>query len=213
MSNNENNQNASIVSFDINISGQVISETTPVSSITVFKQSNQKTISQITFFPPNNFEENAFNVGQIGDTISVELGYDGENTLVFDGIIEGQTLQIENQTGAILTIHGKENVHHEEISHLDLLNLANSPTDPVFIATYGINILNLMVNIVNTDNTQTKVFGNFEIVGNNNIQPNDFIELKNIGNQFNGTHFVFAVKQKVENGNWTSQIYFGVQKP
>lgn len=55
-----------------------------------------------------------------------------------------------------------------------------------------------------------KIRGQVKIDGTAAISPGQMIELKGVGERFEGKLFVTAVRQQYENGNWQTNIQFGI---
>lgn len=56
-----------------------------------------------------------------------------------------------------------------------------------------------------------KTCGRVKCQGFANVNPGDMIELEGVGDRFNGKVFVSAVRHQVADGNWVTDIQFGVK--
>ena len=59
-------------------------------------------------------------------------------------------------------------------------------------------------------NRLSKVQGRTSFQGLPAVKPGQFIELQGVGDRFNGPVFVSAVKHRVSNGSWTTDVQFGL---
>ena len=55
-----------------------------------------------------------------------------------------------------------------------------------------------------------KIIGRVKIQGYPDIKPGELIELAGVGDRFNGTAYVTAVRHEIVEGSWYSQVQFGL---
>jgi len=211
MSASETNNNSDLVSFTIKVSGQAIPDTILVSSINVLKQFNVPSHAEITILSGNILDQDSLDVDSNlfdnGKTIGIEIGYNGQNTLVFSGVVSGQSLSINAETGTRFKINCIDTNFIETPDAIDLIDADNTSSTPSMVATYGINIYELTATI--NKYNQSNVFGSFKTQGTSLVEPNNLIELTGVSEKFNGNHLVNKINHTMSEGNWFSEIFFG----
>ncbi len=204
MSKSQTNNLSGIVSFTIKVSGQAIPDTISILSIAILKQFNEPSLADVTILIGNVLDQdlldNLSTQFDIGKTISIELGYDQQDTLVFSGTVSGQSLSINTETGTLFKI----NCVAPTIKEIENTDLA---TTSGFVATYGLNIYELIASINN--DLQYNVSGSFKTQGTSIVSPNNLIELNGVGQKFDGNHLVNKIRHAISNGDWYSEIFFG----
>lgn len=56
-----------------------------------------------------------------------------------------------------------------------------------------------------------RVRGRMRLLGNATVVPDSLIEVKGVGTRFNGSVYVSAVEHRLANGNWISEVEFGLR--
>ncbi|OUM06833.1 type IV secretion protein Rhs [Pseudomonas syringae] len=102
----------SVVSFTVKINGTAIPGNYPVSAIRVEQMINRIATATITLLDGSAADE-GFPVSASasfvpGNDVSIEVGYDGLNTVVFQGIVTQQALRIDSMNGSLLEVECKD---------------------------------------------------------------------------------------------------------
>jgi hypothetical protein len=125
------------------------------------------------------------------------LGYDGNNSLVFSGILTSQRAKAEQQNASKLVIECRDNAVVKLIDPI-------VKTTSVATYTYGDNIISVDAQLNASTLTGTlRAQGNAIALGN-------CLSLQGMGARFNGDYLVFGVCHEVEDGNWTTELQLGV---
>lgn len=107
-----NAQVGSVASFAIEVSGSSIPDTVAVVRVHIEQAINRIASAIITLLDGDpstgNFIVSSSATFVPGNTISIACGYDGVNTVVFEGIIVKQNLRVANNVGPILEVECKD---------------------------------------------------------------------------------------------------------
>lgn len=102
-----------MVTFIVKVSGNVIDDELSVHSIHIEKKANRIASAKITILDgePNTgkFDASSSSTFVPGATISIEAGYDSNNTVIFSGLITSQTIRVDNLIGSALEIECRDN--------------------------------------------------------------------------------------------------------
>lgn len=97
-----------VVTYSINAAGSAIPDTYQVYAIRIDQTINRISTATITLLDGNaaaeSFAVSASATFVPGTEISIEVGYDSTNTVVFSGIVTKQSIQIANSTGPMLEV-------------------------------------------------------------------------------------------------------------
>ena len=97
-----------VVTYSISAAGSAIPDTYQVYSIRIDQTINRISTATITLLDGNaaaeSFTVSASATFVPGTEISIEVGYDSTNTVVFSGIVTKQSIQIANSTGPMLEV-------------------------------------------------------------------------------------------------------------
>lgn len=108
MSASTNIESAGLVTFSIKVKGKVIPDAIDVKSIEIDKGVNRISTARISIIDgeasTGEFEASSSSNFEPGNDITIEVGYDSENDLVFKGIITKQHIQIHGDEGSLLEI-------------------------------------------------------------------------------------------------------------
>jgi phage protein D len=100
--------NGSIATFTVKINGSPLPDSVQVYDVCTTHPVNgiPKATLRILDGDPatGNFEASSSATFVPGNTISIEMGYDGTNSVVFNGIITAQEIQINETTGSMLEV-------------------------------------------------------------------------------------------------------------
>ncbi len=105
--------NSSIATCTIKINGAPIPDSVSVYAVTATHPVNgipKATITILDGYPSTgNFEVSSSATFVPGNSVSIELGYDGKNSIVFNGIVTGQELRIDESIGSMLEVECYDN--------------------------------------------------------------------------------------------------------
>lgn len=97
-----------IATYAIKVEGSAIPDESRVFSIHIEKGINRIPIARVTILDGDastgKFEASSSSVFVPGNKISIEAGYDTKNKVIFEGIITGQSLRIDDQLGSALIV-------------------------------------------------------------------------------------------------------------
>jgi Rhs element Vgr protein len=98
--------------------------------------------------------------------------------------------------------------------NIDGATLANVLGEEEFVLYHSGKIeepeLQQWVNAKMMKHRLAKIRGNVTVDGTAAVKPGEIIEIKGIGERFEGNLFVTAVRQQYENGNWQTSLQFGI---
>lgn len=101
-----------LVSFAIKIDGTPISDINSIQSIEVQKGVNQIPIAKIILTDGDSstgeFAASSSNTFVPGNSITIEAGYDDNNTVIFKGLITKQNIQINENIGSVLIVECRD---------------------------------------------------------------------------------------------------------
>lgn len=166
-----------------------------------------------------NNEELTIAAPSMEGEIQLDCHY-GLNVLSFHAEMEseGQSSEVMSKTWSsakqeLVVTNGKQEFTNQigNINSEDLARAVNG--DPSFLqhsANLPEDELTTWANSKATKNELSKVRGNVRIRGISNIFPGDIIRLKGFGDRFKGKAYVTGVRHEVSNGNWTTNLQFGL---
>lgn len=101
-----------VVGYAISVNGNAMPGTYPLHGLRIEQAINRIASATLTFLDGSPDEE-GFPISASasfvpGNTVSIALGYDGNNSLVFEGIVVGQSLHVDNQRGPQLQVLCKD---------------------------------------------------------------------------------------------------------
>lgn len=112
MSSSTNSLGGGLATYTIKVSGNVIPDNLNIFSINVEKRVNRITTAKIVIFDGDagtgTFEVSSSPVFVPGNQISIEAGYDGNNKIIFQGIITQQSLRIDELVGSALEVECRD---------------------------------------------------------------------------------------------------------
>ncbi|MGG9962263.1 type VI secretion system tip protein VgrG [Ferruginibacter sp. SUN106] len=136
-------QSGSTVTFLIKVAGKPIPDATRILSVDIEKRVNRITNAKIVILDgeanAGQFEASSSDTFVPGAAISIEAGYDNENKIIFEGIITGQTIRIDNATGAALEVVCRDAAIKMTVGRKSLTytNKTDSEIIASIIATYA----------------------------------------------------------------------------
>lgn len=102
-----------IATFSVKVNGTPIADELSVLSIHIEKKVNRITSAKITILDgeanTGTFDASSSATFVPGTAISIEAGYDNNNSVIFSGLIMSQTIRIDNLTGSALEIECCDN--------------------------------------------------------------------------------------------------------
>lgn len=102
-----------IATFSVKVNGTPIADELSVLSIHTDKKVNQIASAKITILDgeasTGTFDASSSAVFVPGAAISIEAGYDNNNSVIFSGLIMSQTIRVDNLTGSSLEIECRDN--------------------------------------------------------------------------------------------------------
>lgn len=144
----------------------------------------------------------------------------GSNVLSFEAVMDSETQfsQVESKTWSsadqdLLTSSGTSGFVNEigNISSEELAGVLNE--EPCFLqhtANLSEDELATWAKSIATKNELSKVTGYVRIRGDSTVYPGKIIRLTGFGERFTGKAYVTGVRHEVSNGNWTTDIQFGL---
>jgi Rhs element Vgr protein len=101
-----------IATFDIKVDGNLIPDTLRIFSFNVEKRTNKIPTAQITVSDgeavTGTFAASSSSTFKPGGKITIEMGYDGTNQLIFSGIITRQSIRIDELVGSALEVECRD---------------------------------------------------------------------------------------------------------
>ncbi|WP_289659398.1 type VI secretion system tip protein VgrG [Flavobacterium panacagri] len=102
-----------IATFAVKVNGTAIADELSVLSIHIEKKVNRIASAKITILDgeanTGKFDASSSSVFVPGASVSIEAGYDNNNTVLFSGLIMSQTIRIDNLVGSALEIECRDN--------------------------------------------------------------------------------------------------------
>lgn len=197
-----------LVTFQINSDGKPIDDTIQVFEIEVYN--NVSGVSQARIVLLINGElSKVVDSDQFGAhrEIEIKIGYEMKNFLVFSGSISNRSLHIKSEQGAALELVC-ESFDGEQILPVEDISKATAITT----LTYGVDILSCSIH--SDENVSTQNMGGVSIQGSNIVKPGVIVDLRGLGEAFDGNQYVAGVNHHIANGNWISDVNIGmVEEP
>ncbi|MFC4632292.1 type VI secretion system tip protein VgrG [Dokdonia ponticola] len=101
-----------IATFTVKSNGSIIPDETRVLSIEVNKGVNQIPIAKVVVMDGSaateTFAVSSSSTFIPGNKMTIEAGYDGQNQVIFEGIVTKQSIQIDQSVGAVLIIECRD---------------------------------------------------------------------------------------------------------
>jgi len=128
-------QPGDIVSFSIKIDGSVIPDVYSMHSIHIEQALNRISHAQLVVLDGSATKESFAVSGSStfvpGNKVVIEAGYNNQNQSIFEGIITGQNLRVDNQVGSTLTVQckdtavkmtvGRQNAMYNQVKDSDVM--------------------------------------------------------------------------------------------
>lgn len=202
-----------LVSCEIKVNGTAIPENYPVTAVHVHHSINRLSSATISLLDGDpltgDFAISASDVFVPGNILSVAAGYDGQNTLLFEGVITTQGLRIQDGGDSVLEIKCQSEVVNNSGSGVD----PTAGTGPVMLLTYGENILSFNAELsalAQLSEVKSTITGEVRFQGSAMVVPGQYVSLAGLGQRFNGDHFVSSVRHDITEGNWTTVAHLGL---
>lgn len=100
--------NSSLPTYSVKVNGAAISNTIFIISVSVSKQVNDYAKATITVLDGSpesaTFEVSSSDIFVPGNTIEIMAGYEGNESLLFSGMVTGQSLVIDQEVGSLLLV-------------------------------------------------------------------------------------------------------------
>lgn len=149
----------------------------------------------------------------------LKCGY-GDNVINFDALLdsESQFSQVESKAWSpadqdLFSGQGKQEFKNQ-IGNISSKELADVLNDEPYLLQHTGNLsleeLTQWARSKATKNELSKILGYVGVRGNSSLYPGKIIELSGFGERFSGKAYVTGVRHEVTQGNWTSQIQFGL---
>lgn len=142
------------------------------------------------------------------NVISFNAGMDSENHF---SEVESQTWSSSDQN-LVETVANASFIN--EIGNINSEELAKVLNDGPYFLQHPANIpedeLAVWAKSKATKNELSKIIGHVRIRGNASVFPGKVILLKGFGERFSGNAYVTGVRHEVSEGNWTTDIQFGL---
>lgn len=145
----------------------------------------------------------------------------GSNVISFDALIdsEAQFSQVESKAWSSaeqqLVVSQGTSDFTNELGNLSSEELSAVVGDDPFFLQHTASLpedeLATWAKSKATKNELSKVIGHVRIWGNAMVSPGKIIRLTGFGDRFNGKAYVTGIRHEVANGNWTTDIQFGLQ--
>lgn len=202
--------------IDILTNGTPIDPSISVQSITINKSVNYTDKAEIDIidFEEGKPFESPFpvfnsNIFQPGTLITIYLGYDGANSLVFEGMVLLQVISENSSKPYALKITC--------IGTTPLIIGAARETlpPPVLELSYGENIISFSLTNRKLQSLHVVdwLCGFIEIQGSSLAQINNLITLHGLGSNILLDAYIASVDHIVDSGNWVTRIELGKPKP
>lgn len=193
-----------LISYSIWVNGNAISDSYQLSGLHIEQAIGRVASAKLTFLDGSPSEQ-TFPVSDsssfgLGNTVSIALGYDGNNEAVFEGVVVSQTLRADAARSPVLEVLCKAAGMK--------LTVAREPASPVLRLTYGNDILTFSAQL-DAVNEQARITGQLRFQGSAKLQPGNYLTLAGVGARFVGDHFVSAVLHEVGDGNWITETSIG----
>ncbi|CAN5331051.1 VgrG-related protein [soil metagenome] len=144
----------------------------------------------------------------------------GDNVISFQSEMdsESQFLQVESKAWSSaeqnLVVANESQSFKNEIGNISSEDLAQVLNNGPFHLQHAGSIpedeLTIWAKSKATKNELSKIIGNVRIRGNATVYPGKIIKLTGFGERFSGKAYVTGVRHETSEGNWTTDIQFGL---
>ncbi len=146
----------------------------------------------------------------------------GINVIAFDGELDASNQydgtvakSWDYSTQEITEVDGKE-PKYSGTGNLSVSDLASNLDQPAYELFHAGKIeteqLQVWANAKLMHSRLSQVMGRVKVQGMAEIFPGDMINLSGFGNRYNGEVYVSGIHHQVSDGNWTTNIQFGLSK-
>jgi Rhs element Vgr protein len=134
-----------IATFEIKVNGTIIPDELSVLSVHIERKVNRIAIAKIVILDGEantaTFDASSSSTFVPGATVSIEAGYDTKNTLIFSGLIMGQSIRIDDFVGSALEIECRDEAVKMIVGRKSLTYSNQKDSDIIssIIGTYGLS--------------------------------------------------------------------------
>ncbi|EDP97193.1 type VI secretion system tip protein VgrG [Kordia algicida OT-1] len=145
MSASTNITSGGLVTFDIKSNGSAIPDAMDVQSIEVEKGVNRISVAKVVIIDGDpskeTFEASSSSTFVPGNTITIEVGYDSKNEVIFTGIITKQSIRIHGAQGAVLVVECRDEAVKMIVGRKSLTYSKKKDSDimSAIIGNYGLS--------------------------------------------------------------------------
>lgn len=179
--------------FEIKVEGNAIPDGLPVASIRTVS-SDARDLQLIVTIPFDLVEgcaiDKPMEAFPEGARVSLSLGWDGSQTVVFDGKIAQRKFSLGNGGDGKLLVEAYG---------------TNPASGSGVSATTGLDVVAAYL----SDQAEREPAGNVVIVGNSNATLGQKITLGGFGEAWDGDRTITAVDHAMDEGSWTTDVYIG----
>ena len=132
-----------LISYSVKVNGSAIPESFQILSIKVIKAVNRISSASIVLLDGSASQE-SFPISSSsyfvpGNVISIEAGYNGQNQLIFKGIVTKQSLRVDDVIGSALTVECKDQAVKMTVGRksASFYNTTDSQVMTALIAAYS----------------------------------------------------------------------------
>lgn len=203
-------ENTDIVTFSVQSNGKDIPDTYAVISIKINQEVNNVDVAEIELVDGDQFDK-GFIISESdtflpGTQITIKIGYESVRQPVFNGIVTGQAIRINNESGPILKVTCKNAAVRENPAQHDVIPGSELKLE------YGVDVIDceLEWDGEHASSVLTKFRGFIRFRGSAKAVVNSMIEVKGLGKRFLEDVYISGVEHLVKEGNWITKIQIGI---
>ena len=203
------------ISHSILTDGKEISAAIEVISIHIKQKINSADHAEIVIVDGHKakktFAVSSSNTFTPGSHIEIKLGYHNENESIFKGLIAKQVIVIEDHMGSYLKVicEGKDlNINDPsrsggsfDITSPPILEVQNGAT---------IDDLEIELDAKHESSVLKKYRGTILFQGSAQAKINSMIQVKGLGDRFDGDFYISGVDHDVRAGQWFTEVHIGI---
>lgn len=215
-----------VVSLAIVVAGKAIPDTAMTVSVETLSGLNTNSSAEIVVLDGDSADQTwpllDSDIFGLDNKIQIYAGYDGDNDIIFEGVIVKQCAKVSGDNYSRLIL---KCLNSEKVSNLGRSGSQAGSIDPVLNIAYGEDLMAFKaevdselspfvldrgnyLDLKNFKFESTRTKGSILFQGFAKVAPGVTLNLAGVGERFAGLVFVNSVRHEIKDGNWITEIEF-----